>query len=333
MKKNILIAICAFAFSTQTSTLQAQTPTMYTWGFEEFYQNGLDSGQVWNGSDGKKSIVMEPIGGLFQMELKTGWDTAWGGYWANNWILTAKDYTKEEPSDFMNHLYAVKPNIDNNNTGRVHAIGTQNAYLTSALNKMGQSIYSFQVANTTYAYNSMKLGDNIGKKFTSADNDTFVLIIQGYREDSIVEKQMIYLADFRLGINSYIANEWINVNMKNETDSITFSLVSSDNGDFGMNTPAYFALDNITLIGPASVKKLKAISLQSYPNPAVDQINFKNLPTNVVKTVCIDALGRNHSFHLTVDGTSQVAHLNPGMYWVEFCDIQGNIYRSSFIKN
>ena len=29
---------------------------------------------------------------------------------------------------------------------------------------------------------------------------------------------------------------------------LTFTLESSDNGPFGMNTPAYFALDNLTVV-------------------------------------------------------------------------------------
>jgi hypothetical protein len=324
------IVLIAF-FSISSTAIKAQTPTVHTWGFEEFYQNGLDSGQVWDGSDGKKSIILD-LPNFFNMELLTGWDTAWGGYWANNWILTAKDYTKEEPSNFMKHLYAVKPSVDNKNTGRVHALGTQNAYLLSDY-KNGQIIKSFQVANTTYAYNSMKLGDNMGKKFTAADNDTFVLIIKGYNDDSLIEQQLIYLADFRLGINSYIANEWIDVNMIGMSDSIVFSLVSSDNGDFGMNQPAYFALDEITLIGPASVKKMPSQNVLVYPNPATDQLNFKNIPVSISKASCIDALGRKLELTLNPQGSANVSHLKSGIYWVELQDIKGVTYRSSFIKN
>lgn len=327
IKNIILIAF----FSISTVAIKAQTPTIYTWGFEEFYQNGLDSGQVWDGSDGKKSIILN-LPNFFNMELLTGWDTAWGGYWANNWILTAKDYTKEEPSNFMKHLYAVKPSVDNKNTGRVHALGTQNAYLLSDY-KNGQFIKSFQVANTTYAYNSMKLGDNMGKKFTAADNDTFVLIIKGYNDDSLIEQQLVYLADFRLGINSYIANEWIDVNMIGMSDSIVFSLVSSDNGDFGMNQPAYFALDNITLIGPASVNKMNVKTLKAYPNPAIDQLKIESAPNRILISKCIDASGR--LVQLLVDdlGAANITHLHSGIYWLELTDAQGNTYRSSFIKN
>jgi hypothetical protein len=226
----------------------------------------------------------------------------------------------------------VKPSVDNKNTGRVHALGTQNAYLLSDY-KNGQIIKSFQVANTTYAYNSMKLGDNMGKKFTAADNDTFVLIIKGYNDDSLIEQQLIYLADFRLGINSYIANEWIDVNMIGMSDSIVFSLVSSDNGDFGMNQPAYFALDNITLIGPASVKKMPSQNVLVYPNPATDQLNFKNIPVSISKASCIDALGRKLELTLNPQGSANVSHLKSGIYWVELQDIKGVTYRSSFIKN
>jgi len=329
IKNIILIAF----FSISTVAIKAQTPTVHTWGFEEFYQNGLDSGQVWDGSEGKKSIILD-LPDYFNMEILTGWDTSWGGYWSKNWVLTAKDYNTEEPSDFAKHIYTVKPDIDNENTGRVHAIGKSGAYILNRPKyKEFQDIAYFKVANTTFAYNSMKFGDNFAKKFTPADYDTFVLSVKVYTKDSFIAEKRVYLADFRLGINSYIASNWIEVIMPLSGDSITFTLESSDNGDFGMNTPAYFALDEITLIGPASVKKIPSQNVLVYPNPATDQLNFKNIPVSISKASCIDALGRKLELTLNPQGSANVSHLKSGIYWVELQDIKGVTYRSSFIKN
>jgi hypothetical protein len=179
----------------------------------------------------------------------------------------------------------------------------------------------------------MKFGDNFAKKFTPADYDTFVLSVKVYKKDSFIAEKRVYLADFRLGINSYIASNWIEVIMPLSGDSITFNLESSDNGDFGMNTPAYFALDEITLIGPASVKKIPSQNVLVYPNPATDQLNFKNIPVSISKASCIDALGRKLELTLNPQGSANVSDLKSGIYWVELQDIKGVTYRSSFIKN
>jgi len=330
MKINNIIFIAFVSISSMA--VKAQTPTVYTWGFEEFYQNGLDSGQVWDGSEGKKSIILD-LPNFFNLEILTGWDTSWGGYWSNNWVLSAKDYTNEETSDFAKHIYAVKPEINNENTGRVHAIGKSGAYILNRPKyKEFQDIAYFKVANTTFAYNSMKFGDNFAKKFTPADYDTFVLSVKVYSKDSFIAEKRVYLADFRLGINSYIASNWIEVLMPLSGDSITFTLESSDNGDFGMNTPAYFALDEITLIGPASVKKMAKQNVLVYPNPATDQLNFKNIPVPISSASCLDALGRKMELPLDAQSSVNISHLNSGLYWIELKDTKGALYHSSFIK-
>ena len=58
-----------------------------------------------------------------------------------------------------------------------------------------------------------------------------------------------YLADYRFADNSedYIVKDWTFVSLEalGDVDSLLFSLTSTDNDSmFGMNTPAYFCMDN-----------------------------------------------------------------------------------------
>jgi hypothetical protein len=58
------------------------------------------------------------------------------------------------------------------------------------------------------------------------------------------------LADYTFTDNTqdYLINDWTTVSLvalSDDTRSLQFVLESSDNGPFGMNTPAYFAVDNI----------------------------------------------------------------------------------------
>jgi len=52
-----------------------------------------------------------------------------------------------------------------------------------------------------------------------------------------------------LAKNGSILNTWQSVDLSSlsAAKTLTFSLTSSDNGAYGMNTPAYFAMDNLTL--------------------------------------------------------------------------------------
>lgn len=117
---------------------------------------------------------------------------------------------------------------------------------------------SARFTNTTYAALSMLLGDTFSKQFggpTGNDPDYFLLTILGFSDlgaaGSVVGAVDFYLADFRFADNSqdYIVDEWTLVDLSSliGARSIGFRLTSSDVGDFGMNTPAYFAMDDFVI--------------------------------------------------------------------------------------
>jgi hypothetical protein len=123
----------------------------------------------------------------------------------------------------------------------------------------GLAPVSVQVANTTYAALSMLHGDQFAKKFGGAagtDPDFFRLIIRALDQDdqptSAVE---FYLADFLSGnpAQGFVRSGWNEVDLRplrgSAVRSLSFALESSDMGAWGMNTPAYFALDNLRLAG------------------------------------------------------------------------------------
>ena len=107
--------------------------------------------------------------------------------------------------------------------------------------------------NNNYDYYSMLDGDGFAKKFggaTGDDPDFFLLTIEGFdsQEDSTGTVEF-YLADFRFADNGqdYIVADWrwLDLSGLGVVKKVTFSLSSSDVGEFGMNTPAYFAMDTV----------------------------------------------------------------------------------------
>jgi len=111
------------------------------------------------------------------------------------------------------------------------------------------------VTNTNYTYYAILHGEVFSKKFggqSGNDPDWFMLTITGKDVDGVVTGTVeFYLADYRFADNAddYILDTWQHVDLTSlgEVMSLEFTLSSSDVGDWGMNTPAYFAID--TLVG------------------------------------------------------------------------------------
>lgn len=167
---------------------------------------------------------------------------------------------------------------------------------------IGSQVSGFYITNNTYAYLSMLEGDGFAKKFggvTGDDPDYFLLTIKKYENDGLSTDSVdVYLADYRFEDNSedYILNEWTYVDLTSlgNVDSLQFFLSSTDNGAFGMNTPAYFCIDNFTtsngVTSLENVEELKGFTLS--PNPVSDFINIKNKVARESNYSIFDKLGR-----------------------------------------
>ena len=114
----------------------------------------------------------------------------------------------------------------------------------------------FYITNSSYAYNSLTGGDSFAKKF--GKGDWFKLTITGYdADDEVTGTKDYYLADLRDAKTAYIINDWRYVDLSSlgKVSKLGFELSSTDNGDWGMNTPAYFCFDNF---GAEGVEQLPA---------------------------------------------------------------------------
>ena len=129
----------------------------------------------------------------------------------------------------------------------------------------GTSPASIDVTNTTYAYMSMLNGDSFAHKF--GPGDFFLLDIKGYTgadgTGQAVGEVDFYLANF-LGGNRSIISTWQPLDLTSLAGaaSLRFGLRSSDNNpDFGMNTPAYFAIDNLRAVAITAVPEASTLAL------------------------------------------------------------------------
>lgn len=106
------------------------------------------------------------------------------------------------------------------------------------------NLESVCVTNSTYVALDMLNGSDFSKKF--GPGDWFLLTVKAVCADGSEKSVEYYLADFRDG-KSYVCNSWTEIDLSSMTDVLylDFVLASSDSGEYGMNTPAYFCLDNL----------------------------------------------------------------------------------------
>lgn len=197
----------------------------------------------------------------------------------------------------------------------------------------GGIVLGLYVTNNAYAYYSMRDGDPFAKKFggpTGNDPDFFLLTIKKYRNGVLGPDSVnFYLADYRFADNSkdYIVKQWTYVNLSSlgAADSLLFTLTSSDVGAFGMNTPAYFCIDEVSIQPTVSQKEaIPALDFALWPNPTSDYAHIR-LPeiasAETPQVEVFDAAGRlllqTQKQHLSV------ATLSPGLYYVRVQTRQG----------
>lgn len=107
---------------------------------------------------------------------------------------------------------------------------------------------SVMLCNNAYAYISMLNGDDFGRAFCTDSSDYFYVTLTLYNEtNTFLGSDDFYLADFRDG-KSTIVKDWEKMDLSgfNDVSYIKFSFSSSDTGDYGINTPQYFCIDNIS---------------------------------------------------------------------------------------
>jgi hypothetical protein len=198
----------------------------------------------WNGSDATGEFAS---GGAHFQNTYTAEYSNWSGF--------AYSSRNDTTTPGFENQYSAIPGSGANGS-KVYAVGLMGmgAAPASIVFDLPTTVVSVAVTNTTYAYLSMKNGDAFAKKFGGADGtepDWFKLTITGSHADDSTASVEVYLADFR-GDDpgaDVLVDDWIEIDLVSlgEVSTLSFALSSTDNGDYGMNTPGYFALDDLVI--------------------------------------------------------------------------------------
>lgn len=201
------------------------------------------------------------------------------------------------------------------------------------------AIDSFYISNTTFAGISMRDGDAFGKQFGSiyaADGTTVdgtngedffrVWVIAEDVSSGIKDSLEVYLADYRFPNSSddYIVDEWIKVDVASlglVAYTISFRFESSDMGAWGINTPTYFAIDEIFTSTIEGLDENQALSIELFPNPVVDYLNI----TGEAGILIITDVNGNQILSQEHYGTSKIdlTQFEAGIYFVELENSKG----------
>lgn len=307
MKKVYLLAGVILAFSS----LQAQT----TVDFEDLTLPKVDT--FYNGSDNAGTFTSKGV--AFNVNYDDTYGMWLGGFAYSN-------MRDDSTADFSNN-YSAYP-----------AIGTDSSEIY-ALNTSGDTLFfpspsdlvSVELTNTTYVYLSMKNGDAYGKQFGSpndANGDPdgtqgkdyfFIRIYSHFSNGELLDSLDFYLADFTSNnaTEHYIVDTWKEVDLSamKIVSYLTFKYFSSDNGTYGINTPTFFALDNLVFNeSTTSLSTEKLAAFKVFPNPANSHITI-NGGQGIYAIYNINSeellkLNNNGSTNLDISG------LQSGLYFV-----------------
>lgn len=309
MKKFLFSALFAFPLFLGAQTSSTVTFEDLTLAVDTFY----------NGSDNAGHFVSD--GATFNNTYDAEYAMWSGGFAYSN-------MRNDSTAGFTN-MYSASPASGAESSSTYALFNPGFGTMQTMLFDSPVQLNKISFTNTTYAYLSMRDGDAYSKKFGSNTNaageedgtngkDFFYITVYALGDNNEkIDSTEVYLADFRSdnADEHFILNTWKEVAINLTASKFSFKLTSSDNGEFGMNTPSFFALDNI-VYSATTTGIADNISIQPmvYPNPARDFISINQVTGNAsiysINGVFIE------SITVLPNQPVSIANLNPGVYFI-----------------
>lgn len=281
--------------------------------FASFENINLGASGYYNGSDGKGEFTS----GNFRFFADYTADlNSWSGFAVSNKAdMTTAGYTNQYSA------------ITGKGVSGSANYGVAYPNPVSVITFKDTIVSGLYVTNSTYAYLSMKNGDSFSKKFggeSGNDPDWLLLTIEGFDSDNKTTGKIYFnLADFAYSTNTndYIVNtwKWVNLSKLGRISKLEFSLRSSDNGAWGMNTPGYFCIDNLNQQIVTSATDLQTFQATAFPNPFVDQIVISGI-NKTAKVSISDISGRTVAEYINVTNNQTITDLSDltsGVYFLK----------------
>jgi parallel beta-helix repeat protein len=222
----------------------------------------LESESYWQGYEDKEESVFYSGSYSFTNTYIPEW-MFWGGFAYSN--VTATDF---EESQYATHQFrsVTGQGVDgSDNYAIVYSLGIQTE-IKPTHNTSGDSIAGVYLTNNAWTYHSMTEGDTYaGDPFEQ--DDYYKVIFEGIHADNTSSTIECYLADYRSEDpdDHYILTDWkwFDLSPLGKLTKISVSVDGSRKGNFGLNTPGYFCMDNLGAKKPATPPAFYTVSLSA----------------------------------------------------------------------
>lgn len=261
MKKTLLALISAIGLGILSHAHAYADTSDEVVVVSDFNNLDLTPESFWNGSDGSGGFASGLV--RFYNDFNPDWGV-WQGWSYSN-------MSDNETPGWMNQYSAITGAAVEGSSLYAVAYNPRSLTFVKPEPHLVKGIY---VTNSTYAALSMRYGDDFSKKFGGADGtdpDWFKLSIWGMLEGEQTDTIEFFLADYRFEDNTknYIVDtwRWVDLSSLGKVDSLLFGMSSTDVGDWGMNTPAYFSVGQVQVVENPYRTKYIAEVIEYVPAP------------------------------------------------------------------
>jgi hypothetical protein len=253
-QSNLLITATSGGQNLVLSSLVGSWPVLEgDFLMADFEDLPLEPESYWNGSDSSGQFVSGPV------RFHNAYTNFGGGFYAwSGWSYS--NTTDASTSGVANQFSVITGGGFPDEQGKEGNYGVASLYGPSVLEfpDKAHAVQGCYITNSTYAALSMEKGDMFARKFGGEDDtdpDYLKLMTWGRKEGSSTDTLEFMLADYRFDDKrkDYIVRtwQWMDLSALGKVDSLMFGLASSDVGDWGINTPAYFCMDHMHVISDA----------------------------------------------------------------------------------
>lgn len=168
------------------------------------------------------------------------------------------------------------------------------------------------VSLNSYTYYILEKGDNFCRAF-NRENDRLVLSAHGVHADESESMVDFELASFKDGKLNRVSDwKYFDLSKLGQVEHIYFTMSSTDSGSWGMNTPAYFCLDKL------SVRPVTN-GVQSVNSDTSDTITYNRTTGVITLSGACNAIVYDMSGNIILSHKGSefnVSHLQHGVYIV-----------------
>jgi hypothetical protein len=197
----------------------------------------------------------------FLLKHLDGEDSSWGGYYWDGFTICKSSYNA---TGGLEHQWSNMAGGGVNVTADGVSVDPEKPYVIAfwswfyedpSLTIMfddgnAYDVKGMYINNTPYAYYCCAEGNSFARPLNQ-EGDYFKVIAHGVHEDDSESTIEFELCGFHNGQFSGITDwTWWDMSELGKVVKIYFTMESTDTGDYGMNTPAYFAMDQLTVTTP-----------------------------------------------------------------------------------